>query len=91
MKNEQSYLHFRSTSVVDIASSKDAEEMLQINDGRTLSSANAGSVPQLDSRILQESCSSNVAEQLRFTNSEGKYGKFFALFIVTTTISGNKR
>ncbi|VDK89196.1 unnamed protein product, partial [Litomosoides sigmodontis] len=42
--------------------------------GRTLSSANAGSVPQLDSRIIQDGCSSNVAEELQFTNNENKYG-----------------
>ncbi|CAG9534307.1 unnamed protein product [Cercopithifilaria johnstoni] len=62
----------RSSSVIDIASSKGVDEMIQINNDRTLSNANAGSVPQLDSRILQDSCSSSVGEQSQFTNSEDK-------------------
>ncbi|KAL3990973.1 IBR domain family protein [Acanthocheilonema viteae] len=63
----------RSSSVVDIASSKCVDEMIQINNDRTLSNANAGSVPQLDSRILQDSCSSSVGEQSQFANSEDEH------------------
>ncbi|VDM08049.1 unnamed protein product [Wuchereria bancrofti] len=60
----------RSSSVVDIASSKGADEMIQINKDCTLSSANAGSVPQLDSRILEDSSSSSVGRQSQFANNE---------------------
>ncbi|VDO10512.1 unnamed protein product, partial [Brugia timori] len=64
------YQDSSSSSVVDIASSKGVDEMTQINKDSSLSSANAGSVPQLDSRILQDSCSSSVGGQSQFANNE---------------------
>lgn len=56
--------------------------MIRINNDRTLSNANAGSVPQLDSRILQDSCSSSVGDQSQFANSEDEQGKFLTLLHV---------
>lgn len=85
MKSENSP-HFRSCSVVDIPASKGVNEMTQIdnNDG-ILSNANAGSVPQLDSQILQNSFSSSVGEQSQFGNSEDERGKFFCIVSFITS------
>uniref|UniRef100_A0A0R3S0B5 RBR-type E3 ubiquitin transferase n=1 Tax=Elaeophora elaphi TaxID=1147741 RepID=A0A0R3S0B5_9BILA len=63
----------RSSSVVDITLSKGMDEMIQMNNDQTLSNANAGSVPQLDSQILQDSCSSSADEQSQFPNSEDEH------------------
>ncbi|VDO40112.1 unnamed protein product [Onchocerca flexuosa] len=48
--------------------------MVRINNDHTLSNANASSVSLLDSRILQDSCSSSVDEKSQFVNSEDEHG-----------------
>uniref|UniRef100_A0A8R1TPQ8 RBR-type E3 ubiquitin transferase n=1 Tax=Onchocerca volvulus TaxID=6282 RepID=A0A8R1TPQ8_ONCVO len=64
----------RSSSVIDVTSTKGIDEMVGINNDHKLSNANVSSVSQLDSRILQDSCSSSVDEKSQFVNSEDEHG-----------------
>uniref|UniRef100_A0A915PI64 Eukaryotic translation initiation factor 2 subunit 2 n=1 Tax=Setaria digitata TaxID=48799 RepID=A0A915PI64_9BILA len=65
---------------MDIATTKSIDEMNETN--HPLSNANAGSVPHLDSRILQGSCLSSVGEQSQCVHSEDEQGFFLVGFTV---------
>lgn len=60
--------------------------MIRIHNDCKLFNANAGSVPQLDSRIVQDSCSSSIGGQSQLASSEDEQSEFRALLYFVTDL-----